>query len=63
MPPTDVGPWVSSFTGLEYLLLAPRGNSLAVRTSLVGLSKLKDFILSVGWGDAESLMQKGLCGL
>lgn len=49
MPPTpaDVGPWVTSFTQLGYLLLAPRGNSLAVRTSLAGLTRLTELVLSV----------------
>ena len=55
-PFVDIGPWITSFTGLEYLLLAPRGNGLAVRTSLAGLSRLRELVLSVKQHDMADHM-------
>ncbi len=54
-----MGPWVASFSNLEYLLLAPRGNSLAVRSSLAGLTRLKDLVLSVKQHDLVDNMEVG----
>ncbi|GAB4821291.1 hypothetical protein N2152v2_008337 [Parachlorella kessleri] len=54
---TDVGPWITSFSQLEYLLLAPRGNSLSVRTSLGSLTRLKDLVLSVKQHDLVDNME------
>ncbi len=52
-----MGPWITSFSQLEYLLLAPRGNSLSVRTSLGSLTRLKDLVLSVKQHDLVDNME------